>query len=123
MTKTMLQYIRKRIDAGRIPEEQLTLYEIIYEMARRVDALESNAQNTYGTELAETVLGERIRTLRLERGMTLAELAQSASMSLSYLSDIERGKPNANPTVTTLRGIAAALDVSVAHLFANGDES
>jgi len=123
MTKPTLEYIRQQVPPGSITAGQLALYEIIYEMARRIDALESNAQNTHGTELAETVLGERIRTLRLERGMTLAELAQSASMSLSYLSDIERGKPNANPTVTTLRGIAAALDVSVAHLFANGDES
>lgn len=37
MTKPTLEYIRKRIHAGNIPEEQFGIYEIIIELSRRAD--------------------------------------------------------------------------------------
>lgn len=37
-------------------------------------------------------LGDRIRDLRKQRGLNLSELADSAKISVSYLSQIERGE-------------------------------
>jgi len=59
-------------------------------------------------------LGSAIRQLREKRGETQEALASSADTTLSTLSLIERGL--ANPTWGTVRGIAAALDVSMGEL-------
>jgi transcriptional regulator with XRE-family HTH domain len=66
-----------------------------------------------------TALGPRMRALRVERGLTLRQLASHASVSASLLSDIERGK--VNPTVATLFSLAAALDVSAQTFFSVPD--
>lgn len=43
MTVPILHYVReRRYSQASIPEGQLALYEIIYEMARHIDALESD---------------------------------------------------------------------------------
>src|SRR4051812_19720140 len=64
----------------------------------------------------ETDLGARVRSLRRERGLTLKELGRLAGLSHPFLSQVERGL--ARPSVTSVERIAAALDVSVAHLWA-----
>jgi len=56
--------------------------------------------------------GERLRRARTARGKTLRQVASSAGVSIAYLSDLERGVLE-NPTLDKLRGIAAALDVSL----------
>lgn len=55
-------------------------------------------------------LGERVRTLRGERGVTQLELAVSLHLSVAYVSLIERGARN--PPYTTVVAIARALGVS-----------
>lgn len=55
-------------------------------------------------------IGNKIRELRLEYDLTLKELAARAGISLSYLSDIEKGR--SNPSVDTLQNIADALGKS-----------
>lgn len=55
------------------------------------------------------VRGERIRALREERGYTLQDLAKRAKLSLSYLSEIERGSKR--PSLKTIEKLAAALNV------------
>jgi len=55
------------------------------------------------------VRGEQIRSLREERGYTLHDLAERASLSLSYLSEIERGSKK--PSLKTIEKIALALNV------------
>ena len=59
-------------------------------------------------------LGEQIRRLRLERGMTLDEVSSKSGCSVGSLSQLERGK--GNPAFYTLVKIAHALDVPVARL-------
>ena len=59
-------------------------------------------------------LGEAIRTLREKRGLSQESLAPQAGITPGTLSLIERGE--ANPTWGTVRGIAAALGVSVSAL-------
>ena len=55
-----------------------------------------------------------VRSLRLEAGLTLAELAADAGLGKSTLAQLESGK--ANPSVETLWAIAAALRVSFARV-------
>ncbi|MEG6615855.1 helix-turn-helix transcriptional regulator [Peptococcaceae bacterium 1198_IL3148] len=55
------------------------------------------------------VKGESIRALREERGYTLQDLAKRAKLSLSYLSEIERGSKR--PSLKTIDKLATALNV------------
>jgi transcriptional regulator with XRE-family HTH domain len=59
-------------------------------------------------------LGKAIRQLREKRGMSQEVLGPTAGITPGTLSLIERGE--ANPTWGTVRGIAAALDVSISEL-------
>jgi transcriptional regulator with XRE-family HTH domain len=60
-------------------------------------------------------LGPRIRTLRLQRRLTLQEVADKAGITPSALSQIERN--HSNPTLSSLKAIAAALGTTIGHLF------
>lgn len=64
-------------------------------------------------------LHERMKELRTERDLTLKELAERSELSVSYLSDIERGRTI--PTLNTLESIANALDVTVIDLLSGVD--
>ena len=63
---------------------------------------------------SQQALGQAIRQLRTKRGDSLETLAGKAGISRNMLSLIERGE--GNPAWSTVEGIAAALDVSVAKL-------
>ncbi len=54
-----------------------------------------------------TALGERVRDLRLRRGMTRAMLARDSGVSLRYLAQLEAG--DGNISVVRLRQVAQAL--------------
>lgn len=56
-------------------------------------------------------LGERIRTLRRQRGWTLRQLSEATGISDSHLSLIERSRTR--PTLDKTSRIARALEVSV----------
>nr|WP_309503538.1 XRE family transcriptional regulator [uncultured Roseovarius sp.] len=60
-------------------------------------------------------LGADLRALRKARGVTLSDLAERLGRSVGWLSQVERDLSEAS--VTDLRHIAAALDVSVSLLF------
>jgi transcriptional regulator with XRE-family HTH domain len=60
-------------------------------------------------------LGRRIRRLRLLRNLSLSALAEYAGTSASFLSQLERGMTS--PSISSLRRIAAVLDVTLAELF------
>jgi transcriptional regulator with XRE-family HTH domain len=60
-------------------------------------------------------VGGRIRRLREKKGMTLSALANAATVSKSYLHDLENG-PEAKPSAEILYNIAQALDTTVAFL-------
>lgn len=62
-------------------------------------------------------IGARIRSLRLERGLTLPQLAEKAEVSIGLLSQLENSEEGvANPSLQTLRKIATALGVTIADL-------
>ncbi len=56
-------------------------------------------------------LHERLRELRSERGLRLKDVAETASISVPYLSDLERGRTN--PSLDTLQTLAGAYDITV----------
>lgn len=55
------------------------------------------------------ILGLKLRTLRQERGASLREIADASGMSVSYLSEIEKGKKY--PAPGKLFDLAGALEV------------
>lgn len=59
-------------------------------------------------------LARNLRRLRVERGLTLDELAKRAGISRSMLIQIEQQR--VNPTLATLVRIAQAVDVGLAEL-------
>ena len=66
-------------------------------------------------------LGRKIRLLRTDAELTLDALAQRAGVSRSLISQVERGL--AQPSLTTLRAIATALEITLAALFHDGAEA
>ena len=60
-------------------------------------------------------LGGDLRALRKARGFTLKGLAKRLGRSVGWLSQVERDL--SEPSVSDLRQLAAALDVSVSSLF------
>jgi XRE family transcriptional regulator, master regulator for biofilm formation len=56
------------------------------------------------------MIGAKIRSLRMERGLTLTELADKAGIAKSYLSNIERDLQN-NPTFEYINKVAKALNI------------
>ena len=64
-------------------------------------------------------LGERLRSERTARGLSLRELARRASVSPSLLSQIETGK--IFPSVGTLYAIVHELGVSIDEVFVPDD--
>lgn len=59
-------------------------------------------------------LGENIRRVRMDKGLTQEDLCQKLGMDPSYLSNVESG--NKNPTLATIEKIATALNVSIDEL-------
>ncbi len=59
-------------------------------------------------------VGDRVREIRLERGLSQEELAHNAGLDRSYMSGIERGVRNV--TVLKLQAVARALKVPVREL-------
>ncbi|HET6214883.1 MAG TPA: cupin domain-containing protein [Micromonosporaceae bacterium] len=60
-------------------------------------------------------LGERIREVRVRRGISLRALARDVGVSASMISQIETGK--SRPSVSTLYAITNALGMSVQDVF------
>lgn len=61
------------------------------------------------------MIGERLKTLRTERGLSLRDLAKDMGVSPTLLSQIERGVTE--PSLTTLRRLSVVFGESMAALF------
>lgn len=77
--------------------------------ATKASALRRNGQAT------DAKVGARIRKLRHERKMSLHMLADRTSLSIGFISQIERGI--SSPSLGALTSLADALDVSLSRLF------
>jgi transcriptional regulator with XRE-family HTH domain len=65
-------------------------------------------------EVSSGRLGERVRILRRERGLTLKLLAERSGVSRAMISKLERGEKN--PTLVVAAKVAEGLGVSLSQL-------
>jgi transcriptional regulator with XRE-family HTH domain len=65
-------------------------------------------------------LGDQIRAERLKQSLTLAKLAEQVNLTVSALSQIERGA--GDPSISSLRRIATALRVPMFQLLTGSQE-
>lgn len=68
----------------------------------------------------EKMLGARVRQIRRQQDVSVAELAGAANLSTGMLSKIENGQISAS--LTSLQSLAQALNVSISSLFAFVEE-
>lgn len=62
-----------------------------------------------------TTIGEKIRALRVEKGLSVNEFARKSGVSKSYISNIER-EVQKNPSLIVMGKLAKTLDVSLEEL-------
>ena len=67
--------------------------------------------------LFRRLLGDVLRSKRLQRGMTLRQLSAEALVSLGYISEIERGQKEASSEL--LASLCAALDVPLSEVLSD----
>jgi transcriptional regulator with XRE-family HTH domain len=60
-------------------------------------------------------LGLRVREIRVQKGLTMADLAPAALIDEKHIQLIETAKTN--PSIASLACLAAALEVPLAELF------
>lgn len=67
------------------------------------------------------MLGEKIRRKRSEKNLSLKELAERIGLTASFLSQVEREL--AEPSITSLRKIAEALDVPIFYFLLDDEDN
>lgn len=65
-------------------------------------------------------IGERIRLIRLQKGLSQRDIEKASGLLRSYLSRVEHG--HTVPSLETLERLAAALDLPLYRLFYTPDE-
>lgn len=66
------------------------------------------------------LIGERIRKLREQKGLSQGDIEKSSGLLRCYISRVEHG--HTIPSLDTLERFAAALDLPLYRLFYSGDE-
>src|SRR5690625_1656215 len=64
--------------------------------------------------------GSKLRTIRLNNGLSLQQLSNKSGVSVAMISQIERNK--VDPTMTILYKICQGLEITIASLFTTSDE-
>lgn len=64
---------------------------------------------------------KKIKELRIKKDLTLVQLARKTGLSVSFLSQIERGTTNL--AITSLKKIADAFDLNMTYFFDNEENS
>jgi transcriptional regulator with XRE-family HTH domain len=80
-----------------------------------LDPVPTDSSPVDSGEFDEHQLGTYIRELRLKRNMSLRSLAAQSDVSVSFLSQVERG--TASPSIASLMRIAKSLDQTIGSLF------
>jgi len=68
-----------------------------------------------GGQAIKAALGKKIKFLRFRKGLSQADLAEKANISITFLSTVERGIKFPQPDI--LSKLAKVLDVEVFELF------
>ncbi len=72
-------------------------------------------------KVLEIAIGREVRSHRLQKSMTVADLAKRTSLSIGMLSKIENG--NTSPSLTTIQMLATALNLPITAFFRQFEES
>jgi transcriptional regulator with XRE-family HTH domain len=70
--------------------------------------------------LKQQAVGERVRGLRTERGLSLRRLASATGFSPSFISQLEHGQ--VSPSIASMEKIAETLQVTLGEFFAAAAE-
>jgi transcriptional regulator with XRE-family HTH domain len=65
------------------------------------------------------MLGARLRATRKRQGYTLADVGERTGLSVSFLSDIERGRTR--PSLDTLEKLATCYQLTISDLLEGAD--
>ena len=65
-------------------------------------------------------IGKKIREIRISQNLTIKDIANRTNLSNSFISRMERG--DISPSLSSVKKIANALDISVGHLFDKDSE-
>ncbi len=84
------------------------------ENRQRAETLATLLMPVFEEKLEEN-LGNRLRELRRQQGLSLRSLAEKSGLSANTLSLIENGKTS--PSVATLQQIALALNITITSFF------
>lgn len=60
----------------------------------------------------------KLKALRIQKGMTLEELAEKSNVSAGYLCHLEKGSRK-NPSIEVMEKIAKALNTNIFEIFFN----
>jgi transcriptional regulator with XRE-family HTH domain len=82
---------------------------------------ESEKDDSAATLPSPTQIGSALRRLRVERKLTIEELAKASGLHWTYVSGIERGRRN--PTLKVLTSVAEALDIRTSKLIQLAEEA
>jgi transcriptional regulator with XRE-family HTH domain len=66
-------------------------------------------------------IGDRLKKLRMAKGMTQLDLSKATGLSLSIIAQLEQGE-TANPRLNTVKALAKALGCKIDDLAQNGDD-
>lgn len=59
--------------------------------------------------------GQKVKSLREQKGISIEHLANISNVDRNYISDIEKGKRNVS--ITIIEKLSKALEVSIQELF------
>lgn len=93
-------------------EVQTPFARAVYLFYRTLLSQKTNVRILLGADMSDAAkrLGENIRRIRLENGMTQGDLCRLLKLDRAYMSNMESGKKN--PTLATIERIATALRVT-----------
>ncbi|SHJ27429.1 transcriptional regulator, XRE family with cupin sensor [Dethiosulfatibacter aminovorans DSM 17477] len=66
------------------------------------------------TDIEERKIGDRIKEIRKEKGLTLKQLSEMLDLSIGYLSNLERNLNS--PTLDSLQKICESLEINIVDL-------
>lgn len=68
------------------------------------------------------MIGDKVKKFRMEKGLSITELAERAGVAKSYLSSIERNIQS-NPSIQFLEKIASVLNIPIESLIHETEQS
>jgi DNA-binding transcriptional MerR regulator/uncharacterized cupin superfamily protein len=115
-------YTREEVDRLKSIQHLRLEKNLNVDAIRHLMGSRAKRANADGAELPKVdPIGNRLRKLRRERSMTLSEAAAGTSLSVSFLSCLERGQAHAS--VATLQRLAMFYKTNVLSFFGGAEQT